>query len=96
MYNSDLVNEFHRALFLTDYEDYATATQNAKTDELFDFDNFEDWFDNLIDVFIEDIEDIEIEKEALLKEIEKCPDFVADMRSEYYDLLELLKFEDDD
>ena len=110
MYKSTLINRFNKALFSTDYTSYETATQNAKTDYLFDYDNFEDWFDMLISRFVEEVEedrkyaikndyDIVVEpvdEDELRKAIAACPEFVKDMRSEYEELLELCSDDDED
>ena len=102
MYESTLINRFNRALFSTDYTGYESATQNAKTDYLFDYDNFEDWFDMLISRFVEETEEdrdfaIEndldvidpVDEDELRKAIEARPEFVKNMRAEYEELREL-------
>ena len=97
MYKSNLINRFNRALFSTEYNNYDSATQNAKTDRLFEFDNFDDWFDMLITRFVEEVEEDRkysdiidpVDEEELRTEILNCPEFVVDMKSEYEDLLDL-------
>lgn len=110
MYKSTLINRFNKALFSTDYTGYASATQNAKTDYLFDYDNFEDWFNMLISRFVEEVEEDKkyaikndfdyvvdpVDEDELRKEIDNCPEFVEDMKTEYEDLLELCSDDDED
>lgn len=101
---SNLIDRFEHALFATNYTGYESATQNAKTDYIFNYDScFEDWFDYLITRFVEEVESdreyaiennlddvIElVDEDELRKEIQNCPEFVNDMRAEYEDLLEI-------
>ena len=86
MFKSKLLNKFNQALFSSGTIGFESATENAKTDYLFDFDNFEDWFNMLIDSFVEEYE---VDKDMLIKDISECPEFVDSMRDEYEELLEL-------
>lgn len=86
MFKAKLVNKFNQALFSSDYIGFESATENAKTDYLFDYDNFEDWFDMLINSFVEEYE---VDKNSLLKDISECSEFVESMKFEYKELLEL-------
>lgn len=92
-YESTILNNFYLELFSSDFRDYNSATQNAKTDSLFEYDNFDDWFDYLITVFIEDTDSI-ITKDAVLAELKKYPDFRSFMQAEYEELKELCDNED--
>jgi hypothetical protein len=93
MYNTKLLNDFHTLLFYTDTAGSASATQNTKTDSLYEFDCFEDWFDNLITVFVDELS-YNVTKEEVLRDLESCPEFIEDMKFEYVELQELC--EDDD
>ena len=96
VYESKILNQFYVELFSTDFRDYDSPTQNAKTDYIFEFDCFDKWFDYLIDSFVENNEDIN--KEDVLKELVTCPQFIEDMKQEYEDLQELCRdiYEDDE
>jgi hypothetical protein len=87
MYNSKIINEFNKALFSTDYNGYDSATQNAKTDRLFEFDNFDEWFDMLIDIFADEFN---IDPDLVRSELCDCVEFLDSMRAEYDELLDLL------
>ena len=62
MYKSKILDKFYEALFCTDFYDYESATQNAKTDELANFvtgpkeeqQDFEGWLDMLIDTYVKE------------------------------------------
>jgi hypothetical protein len=86
IYPTELLNSFNLELFSTDYRDYDSVTQNAKTDYLFECDNFDDWFTHLIETFVEDTGSNETQ---LMFDIQNCPDFVKNMKSEYDELKEL-------
>jgi hypothetical protein len=96
-YESDILNEFCTELFSTEYRDYESSVQNSKTDFIFDYENFEEWFDNLIDSFVEDTE-LDITREDVENELKKCSQFIEDMKSEYEELKEMCRefYEDDD
>ena len=94
IYPTDLLNKFYLELFSTDFRGYDSSVQNCKTDHLFDYDNFEEWFDNLIDSFVEDTDCDETE---LRTDLKNCPKFIEDMKFEYEDLKEICgDFDDDD
>lgn len=93
IYSTDLLNRFYLELFSTDFRDYDSSTQNSKTDDLFDYDNFDDWFDNLISVFVDDTD---CDENELRTDLKNCPKFIEDMKSEYNELLEFCSDEDDD
>ena len=95
VYESKILNEFCEELFSTDYRDVDSPTQNAKTDHLFDFETFEEWFDYLIDSFVENTE-LDITREDVEVELKKCSYFVSDMKVEYEDLIEICSDDDDD
>jgi hypothetical protein len=86
-YPTKLLNRFYVELFSTDFRDYDSPTQNAKTDYLFDVDTFEEWFEKLIKVFVSNTE---VDENQLRQDISNCPEFVNDMRFEYDELLEIL------
>lgn len=88
MYNTKLLNDFHTLLFYTDTTGSSSITQDTKTDSLYDFDCFEDWFDNLITVFVDELS-YNTTKEEVLNDLENCPKFLEDMRLEYAELKEL-------
>ena len=109
MYKSTLIDRFYKALFSTDYAGYDSATQNAKTDYLSEYDNFEGWFDMLISRFVEEVEedrkfaiknDLDVidpvDEDELRKAIEACPEFVENMKSEYEELREFSSKDDED
>jgi len=66
MYKSKILDKFYEALFCTDFYDYESATQNAKTDELANFvtglneeqQDFDGWLDMLIDTYVEEQEEL--------------------------------------
>ena len=89
VFNSKVLNEFYTALFCTSYRDHACATESAKTDELFDYDNFEDWFDNLICTFLCEDLDFEVAYNDVILALKAEPRFVEHMKAEYEELLEL-------
>ena len=91
MYKQGIVNNFYRELFSTEYYDTASATQNLKTDYFFEHsidnsdESFEKWFNSLVECYTKDCD---INKQALLKAISNCPEFVQDMREEFECLYE--------
>ena len=92
-YPTDLLNRFYLELFSTDFRDYDSTTQNSKTDYLFDYDNFDDWFEKLISVFVDDTN---CDERELRTDLKNCPKFIEDMKSEYNELLEICSDEDDE
>jgi hypothetical protein len=58
-----------------------------------DYDNFDDWFENVISVFVDDTDCDENELRTNLK---NCPQFIEDMKFEYRELLEMCSDEDDE
>ena len=54
MFNTKLIDKFYEALFCTDFKDYASAVQNAKTDYLSECKDFNEWLDKLINVFADE------------------------------------------
>ena len=93
IYPTDLLNQFYLELFSTDFRDYDSPTQNSKTDYLFEYDNFDDWFNNLISVFVRDTN---CDRVQLCVDINNCSQFIEDMRTEYFDLLELCSDDEDE
>ena len=93
MFKTKLINKFYEALFSTDFKDYASATQNAKTDYLFDCKNFDEWFDKLVNVFAaeEDVNAAAV-KAAAIADVE----FMKMIKAEYDELLDLLADEEDE
>ena len=93
MFNTKLIDKFYEALFSTDFKDYASATQNAKTDYLFDCKTFDEWLDKLVNVFAD-----EEEVNATVVKVEAVADveFMKMLKAEYEELLELLADEDDE
>ena len=91
IYPTPLLNQFYLELFSTDFRDYDSPTQNCKTDYIFDYDNFEDWFENVIDTFIRDTD---CDETQLRVDLKNHPEFIEDMKSEYNELLELCSDED--
>jgi hypothetical protein len=87
IYPTELLNNFYLELFSTDFRDYDSPTQNSKTDYLFDYDDFDEWFEMLVESFVDDTD---CDEEQLRIEIQNCPKFVEDMKFEYEQLLELL------
>lgn len=87
IYPTELLNNFYLELFSTDFRDYDSPTQNSKTDYLFDYDDFDEWFEMLVESFVNDTD---CDEEQLRIEIQNCPKFVEDMKFEYEQLLELL------
>jgi hypothetical protein len=92
IYSTDLLNQFYLELFSTDFRDYDSPTQNSKTDYLFDYDSFDDWFDMLIKSFVRETA---CDEKQLRIDINKCPQFIEDMRAEYFDLLDLCSDDED-
>ncbi len=94
LYNSNILNEFYVELYSTDFRDYESATQNAKTDRLFETDNFNDWFIQLVKIFVEETE-LSITAVDVIAETTKHPEFITDLKNEYEELKELCSDEDD-
>ena len=79
-YSTEIENNFYTELFSTDFRNYDSSVQNAKTDILCDDINmsFENWFDYLISSFAKDHElDSDTVKKSLSDE------FINDMKTEY-------------
>lgn len=93
IYPTDLLNRFYLELFSTDFRDYDSPTQNSKTDYLFDYDNFDDWFEMLIESFVEETD---CDETQLRIDLKNCPKFVEDMKFEYKELLEICSNDDED
>lgn len=92
IYSTDLLNKFYFELFSTDFRNYDSPTQNSKTDRLFECDNFDSWVEMLIKTFVEDTK---CDKAQLCVDISKCPKFIEDLRTEYFDLLDLCSDDED-
>ena len=93
MFKTKLINKFYEALFCTDFKDYASATQNAKTDYLFDCKDFDEWFDKLVNVFAnEEVVNAADVKAEAIADVE----FMKMLKAEYDELLELLADDEDD
>ena len=90
MYKQKILNEFYKELFSTDFNDYASPTQNEKTDSLCDNINisFDDWLVKLAEVFCDDngYKLMEI-KDAIDVE----PQFIKDLKHEFKRLKEEVK-----
>ena len=93
MFKTKLINQFYEALFCTDFNDYASATQNAKTDYLFDCKNFDGWFDKLVNVFAveEEVNATDIKAEAITD-----AEFMKMLKAEYEELKELCADDEDE
>ena len=93
MFKTKLIDNFYEALFSTDFKDYASATQNAKTDYLFDYKTFDEWFDKLTKVFAdeEEVNIADVKAEALAD-----AEFMKMLKAEYEELIELLKDDEDE
>lgn len=93
MFNTKLIDKFYEALFSTDFKDYTSATQNAKTDYLFDCKNFDEWLDKLVNVFAdeEEVNAADVKAEAVADAA-----FMKMLKAEYEELFELLADEDDE
>lgn len=93
MFNTKLIDKFYEALFCTDFKDYASATQNAKTDYLSECKDFDEWLGRLINVFAqeEDVNATDVRTAALADK-----KFIETMRAEYEELLELCEDDDED
>jgi hypothetical protein len=110
MYESKLLNRFYRALFHTDFYDTESATQNAKTDYLFECEDFSEWFDRLVNRFVDEAsaKDFAPDPEhpdevmepvtasTIRRALNACPDFIDDMQTEYEDLKELCSDDEDE
>ena len=83
MYKQKVLNDFDEELFSTDYNDYATATQNAKTDNICQNPRitFEDWLADLVKTFCRDNDEYTVEE--VNKAIEQEPKFLEDIREEF-------------
>lgn len=87
IYPTELLNNFYLELFSSEFRDYESTTENSKTDYLFDYDDFDEWFEMLIESFVDDTD---CDEEQLRTEIQNCPKFVEDVKFEYEQLLEIL------
>lgn len=85
-YSSELINLFYTELFSTDFRDYDSATQNAKSDLIFEVSFFDEWLDGLIETFVKETN---CDKSQLRADIKSCKEFVKDLRSEYEELKDL-------
>lgn len=91
MYKSGIINNFYRELFSTEYSDFASTTQNMKTDSFLEHEyddsneSFEKWLSGLVNCYADDCD---INKTALLKAIAACPEFLQDMKEEFNQLYE--------
>ena len=92
MFKTKLIDNFYEALFSTDFKDYASATQNAKTDYLFDCKNFDEWFDKLVNVFAdeEEVNIADVKAEAIAD-----AEFIKMLKAEYEELIDLLEDDED-
>lgn len=90
MYQQKILNEFYKELFSTDFNDYASPTQNEKTDSLCDDINisFDDWLVKLAEVFCDDSGYKLI---AVLDAINDEPQFKEDLKHEFKRLKEEVK-----
>jgi hypothetical protein len=94
-YSTEIENNFYTELFSTDFRDYDSSVQNAKTDILCDnIDmSFDNWFDYLINSFADEYKlDFDSVKRSLSTE------FINDMKNEYEYLKEAISedFDDED
>lgn len=83
MYKQKILNDFDEELFSTNYHDYATATQNAKTDNICQNPKieFKEWLDDLIDTFCRDNDEYTVDE--VNKAIEQEPEFLDDIKDEF-------------
>lgn len=90
MYQQKILNEFYKELFSTDFNDYASSTQNEKTDSLCDDINisFDDWLVKLAEVFCDNSGYKLI---AVLDAINDEPQFKKDLKREFNRLKEEVK-----
>ena len=86
MFKTKLINKFYEALFSTDFNDYETATQNAKTDNLFDCKDFNEWLVMLIKTFAREFE---LATELIIIDVYSDSEFIKSMKAEYEELKEL-------
>lgn len=110
MYESKLLSRFHRALFHTDFYDVESVTQNAKTDHLFECEDFSEWFDYLVDRFVVEARNPNfapdpdnpdevmepVTPSSIRRALNACPDFIDDMIAEYEDLKEICGIDEED
>ncbi len=98
MFKVPVLNDFYEELFSTDFKGYDSSVQNAKSDSIAlnpDI-TFEEWLDELIDVFCNLYED-EYCVEEVKAAIDADPTFADEMSTEYEELKELLAdLRDDD
>ena len=87
-YDSTILNNFYLELFSSYFRDRDSVTQNAKTDRILESKNFTEWFNCLINIFIEDTE-FNITQIDIIAELTKHPEFVSDMKAEYEELKDL-------
>lgn len=93
MFKTKLIDKFHEALFCTNFNGFASATQNAKTDILSECEDFDEWFEMLITVFAKETR---LSRTAIRTEVFSDPEFMDSMRAEYEELKELCDDEDED
>lgn len=96
MYNQKILDDFYEDLFCTDFNDYASSTQNAKTDILCDDSNisFEAWTDELIKTFVRTNDNYT--EEEVKQAIEKEPKFLEDLKFEFEELKSFIEEDDED
>jgi hypothetical protein len=92
-YSTEIENNFYTELFSTDFRDYDSSVQNAKTDILCDDSDmsFDNWLDYLINSFADDSGlSFDTVKRSLSDE------FINDMKNEYEYLKEVISEYDDE
>ena len=93
MFNTKLVDKFYEALFCTDFNNYSSETQNAKTDNLSECKDFNEWLDMLISVFAKETR---LSRTMIRTGALADTKFINSMKVEYEDLLELCDDDDDE
>ena len=87
MFKTKLIDKFNDALFRP------SATENAKTDYLFECESFNEWFERLITVFAEEAR---LSRTVVHTEVFTDAEFIDSMKAEYEELKELCADDEDE
>ena len=100
MYKQTILRDFDNELFSTDYNDYATATQNAKTDNICQNPKieFDEWLNDLVNTFCSD--NPQYTPQQVVDAMNAEPKFLEDIKSEFEylkeEMQELIDEDDED
>ena len=96
MYKQKILNDFYVELFSTNYNDYPSPTQNAKTDNICQNPNieFDEWLNYLVEAFCRDFpsrDNPQYTTQQVVNAMNKEPKFLDDIKEEFDYLKEEMK-----